>query len=59
MYPAREASRRLVNPVHQPSNDVSPWPQADRVNLTQGELAEDRKGIVAMLSRRLKPISLS
>ncbi len=23
-------------------NDVSPWPQADRVNPTQGELAEDR-----------------
>ncbi|MDG2222479.1 MAG: hypothetical protein P8L85_13940 [Rubripirellula sp.] len=25
----------------EPSNDVSPWPQADRVNPTQGELAED------------------
>jgi hypothetical protein len=23
-------------------DDVSPWPQADRVNPTQGELAEDR-----------------
>ena len=57
MYPAREDSKTLVNSVQHASNDVSPWPQADRVNLTQGELAEDRRWIVSMLSNRPNPIS--
>ncbi len=40
-YPVREVSMSVVNSCSTTLDDVSPWPQADRVNLTQGELAED------------------
>jgi hypothetical protein len=41
-YPAREVSMTVVNRSSTTVDDVSPWPQADRVNPTQGELAEER-----------------
>ena len=50
MHPAREVSMTGLKPVQPPSNEVSPWPQADRANLTQGELAEDHRWIVTLLS---------
>ena len=31
-------------------DDVSPWPQADRVNPTQGELAEDQRWLMTQSS---------
>jgi len=34
-------------------DDVSPWPQADRVNPTQGELAEDRLVVDQLQSTRI------
>lgn len=42
--------------MSQPLNDVSPWPQADRVNPTRGELAESLRGpLTARLHRNDPP----
>lgn len=56
LYPAREDPQTALELLlGEPSNDVSPWPQADRVNPTQGELAEDRN----LASKRRFPTQLS
>lgn len=41
VYPVREVFGDDGNGGLRAINDVSPWPQADRADPTQGELAED------------------